>query len=574
MIEETSTILHSRFLIAMPPARCLTPLLLSAAVLLSGCTTGKRDGNASSTSGQSGGTPASGNGSNILRMALTTEPTTFDPAVLQDGTTIDLIQQVFEGLVIWGEDNTIQPNLAETWQTSPDGKTWTFHLRPGVKFHNGRPFTAADFKFSLERACSKAVASTTASSYLKDIVGANEVLKGTAAEISGIKIVDPLTVSVTLDAPKPYWLGNMTYPCAYVVCKEEIEQNGGKLSETNLRSLTGTGPFVFSDIQRGSSVSLRAFADYHGQKPKLQGILRPILKDASSRLNKYETGDLDILPDVSPKELDRINASPKLKADLKSFPLARIWYVSMNADPANSPFKKKEVRQAFAMAIDKDEAIRVGMQGLADKADGLLPPGVPGRNEAIKPYPFDAVKARALLAQAGYPNGQGFPQVTFTYRNDYPSVERTSANIAEQLKRNLNIEVQLTPMEWATFLAERNKKALLFSHHSWGMDYLDPQNVLSLLLHTDKVVNGVHSNQENSYGYSNSEFDRLCDAADVELNPAKRADLYKKAEQLAVDDAPWVPIYFQRNLLLVRPRVGNLKASLFGIRPHVATTLQ
>ena len=548
----------------------LASLLLSA-LLLAGCTTGKPKTEGSTSSG---GSNNSGSGGNILRMALTTEPTTFDPAVLQDGTTIDLIQQVFEGLVIWGDDNTIQPNLAEKWDTSPDGKTWTFHLRHGVKFHNGREFVAADFKYSVERACSKAVASTTASSYLKDIVGANEVLKGTASEISGIKIVDPYTVAVTLDAPKPYWLGNMTYPCAYVVCKEEIEKNGKKLSDQNLNTLTGTGPFKISAVQRGTSVSLVAFADYHGGKPKIDGIERPILKDANTRLNKYETGDLDIVPDISPKELDRINASPKLKPDLKSFPLARIWYVSMNSDPANSPFKKKEVRQAFAMAIDKDEAIRIGMQGLADKADGLLPPGVPGRNEAIKPLPFDVAKAKEMLAKGGYPNGQGFPQITFTYRNDYPSVERTSANIAEQIKRNLNIDVQLTPMEWSTFLAERNKKSLLFSHHSWGMDYLDPQNVLSLLLHTDKVTNGVHSTQENSYGYSNPEFDALCDAADVELNQPKRFEMYKKAEQIAIDDAPWIPIYFAKNLLLVRPRVGNLKTSLFGVRPHFVTTLQ
>ncbi len=506
-------------------------------------------------------------------MALITEPTTFDPANVQDVYTFDLIQQVFEGLVIWGEDNTIQPNLAETWQTSPDGKTWTFHLRPGVKFHNGRPFTAADFKFSLERACSKAVASTTASSYLKDIVGANEVLKGTAAEISGIKIVDPLTVSVTLDAPKPYWLGNMTYPCAYVVCKEEIEQNGGKLSETNLRSLTGTGPFVFSDIQRGSSVSLRAFADYHGQKPKLQGILRPILIDINSRLNKYEKGELDIA-EISAKDLDRINASPALKPHVKSLPYAAIDYVAMNMELPDSPFKKKEVRQAFAMAIDKDEAIRVGMQGQGDREDGLLPPGVPGRNEAIKPYPFDAVKARALLAQAGYPNGQGFPALPFTYLNGNSSVDRVAANIAGQLKKNLNVEMQTTPMETSVFLEDSSRKKLVFSLRGWIMDYLDPQDVLSLLLRSDRVVNGTHTNPTNNSGYSNPEFDRLCDAADVELNPAKRADLYKKAEQLAVDDAPWVPIYFQRNLLLVRPRVTVLKTFLFGLRPHIVTELK
>ena len=506
-------------------------------------------------------------------MAMITEPTTFDPANIQDVYTADLLQQVFEGLVIWGDDNTIQPNLAEKWDTSPDGKTWTFHLRHGVKFHNGREFVAADFKYSVERACSKAVASTTASSYLKDIVGANEVLKGTASEISGIKLVDPYTVAVTLDAPKPYWLGNMTYPCAYVVCKEELEKNGNKLSDQNLATLTGTGPFKISAVQRGSMVTLTAFADYHGGKPKIDGIERPILIDINSRLNKYEKGDLDIA-EITPKDLDRVNANPQLKADVKSLPYASINYVSMNTALPDSPFRKKEVRQAFAMAIDRDEAIRIGMQGQADKEEGLVPPGVPGRNEAIKPIAFDVAKAKALLAQAGYPDGKGFPVLPFTYFNGSSSTDRTATNIAGQLKKNLNIEVQPTPMETSVFLSESSQKKLVFTLRGWIMDYLDPQDVLSLLLRTDTVTNGVHRNVTNNSGYSNPEFDALCDAADVELNQPKRFEMYKKAEQIAVDDAPWVPLFFQRNLLLVRPRVVNLKTTLFGLRPHFVTEVK
>ena len=544
-----------------------TMIALGAVALnLTGCTTTGDKGGA--TGGSGGAT-----GTNVLRQAMTSEPTKYDPAQIEDGTTIDLLQQVFEGLVIWSPDNKIEPNLAEKWEVSKDGKTYTFTLRKGAKFHNGREVIADDFKYSIERACSKSVASVTAPSYLKDIVGAQDMIKGTATSISGIKVIDKSTLEITIDASKPYWLGNMTYPCAYAICKEEVEKNGGKIDDASLASLTGTGPFKFSSIQKGSQVSLVAFADYHGGKPALDGIERPIIKDASSRLNKFENGDID-MTEISPREMDRINASDKLKDNVKQYPLARIWYISMNADAPNSPFKNKLVRQAFAMAIDKDEAIRVGMQGLADKADGIVPPGVPGRNEAIKPIPFDPAKAKATLAQAGYPDGAGFPTITITFRNDYPQVEKTAAVIIEQLKKNLNVNIQPSPLEWGTFLAERTKKTMPFSHLSWGMDYLDPQNILSLLLHTDKVVNGNRSHPENGVGYANPKFDSLCDAADVEQDQTKRFALYAQAEQMAIDDAPWVPIYFVRDLFLIRPKVTGLKRSLFGFRPHVLTAVK
>jgi ABC-type transport system substrate-binding protein len=538
-------------------------LSLLAFSFIAGCnTTGNKGGGGSSGSATSAG--------NVLRYPLTTEPTSLDPARVEDGTTIDLIQQVFEGLVMWNERNEIAPNLAEKWELSSDGKTYTFHLKKGIKFHNGREVTAEDFKYSLTRACDPKMKSQTVQSYLKDIVGAMDVNAGKATEISGIKVVDPYTLQITLDGIKPYWLGNMTYPCAYVVCKEEVAKGGGEINENALASTTGTGPFKFAEVQRNNLVRLEAFAIYHGGRPKLDGILRPIVKDAGQRLNKYQVGELDIV-EISPADLDRVQSDPTLQGDLKSFPRAATWYLGLNQDAADSPYTKREVRQAFAMAINKEEIIKVAMKGQADIANNIIPPGIKGRNESIKALPFDPAKARQLLAQAGYPDGNGFPPLTLSYRNDLPQVKSTAEVVAQQLKTNLGIQVQQRPMEWGQFLTEGKAKTIAFTHQRWAADYLDPQNFLSTLLHTSRQVNGQWDHPSNGVGYKNPEFDKLCDAADTERDESKRWELYAKAEQMAIEDAPWVPIYFQRDLELIKPRVKNLKDSLFGHRPHVST---
>lgn len=547
----------------------------SALSLLAGCTvTSKPDPQSSNGSG-SGGAGALGKvetNANTLRYALTAEATTLDPAKVQDGTTIDLLQCIFEGLVKWDEKNRIIPGMAEKWEVSADGKTYTFHIRHGVKFHNGREMNAADFKYSLDRACNPATKSTTASTYLKDIVGAADFLanKPGVTEVTGVKVVDPYTLTITIDSPKPYWLNNMTYAIAYVVCKEEIQRTGGELSEL---SAAGTGPFKLAEFKSNYRVVLAANPDYYGGKPKLDYIERPVLIDANLRLNNYEADKLDIV-DLSPGDLDRINSNPKLKPDLKAFARSATWYFALNQDAPRSPFGKRDVRRAFAMAIDKNEAIKVAMKGQADVANGIVSPGMDNYTPKINPIPYDPAQAKALLAKAGYPNGAGFPSLTLSYRQDMPWVQDTAQVVANQLKTNLGISVEMRRMEWTQFLNERKAKSMAFSHLRWSADYLDPQNFLSVLLHSSKNVNGVEDHQENGVGYNNPEFDRLCDQADVELDVKKRMALYAQAEQIAIDDAPWVPIYYQRDLELVKPRVGHLRDSLLGHLPHTTTTVQ
>jgi oligopeptide transport system substrate-binding protein len=548
------------------------PTMVFAALLLSGCH-GATTSTGACAGDRANNTPDVHLNTNSLRYPITEEPTTLDPATVRDGTTIDLLQQIYEGLVIWNTDNQIVPGMAESWNVSADGKTYTFHIRHGVKFPNGREVTAQDFKYTLDRTWDPATKSATASDYLADIVGAADRIhsKPGVTEVAGVRVVDTYTLEIKIDSFKPYWVGNMAQPVAYVVCKEAIEANCGRID--GVKSAVGTGPFTLASYKPNYSIILAANPQYHAGKPKLDFIERPVLLDSSARLNNYEAGKLDYC-EIAPRDLDKVKASPALKADLKSYARAATWYVGMNADAPNSPFGKKEVRQAFAMAVDKKEAVRIGLKNMADVADGVVP-NMPGTYQSTaKPLLYDPVKARQLLAAAGYPGGKGFPTISFSFRQDYPQVQDTAAVIASQLKTNLGVDVQLKPMEWSTFLNDNAQKNQAFFLERWGADYLDPQDYLSILLHSSKKVNGTEDHPENTTGYNNPEFDKLCDQADVEHNPKIRMAMYHKAEQLAIDDAPWIPIYYQRDIELDKPNVKNIRDGLFGHLPHTTTTVE
>lgn len=502
------------------------------------------------------------NGNNVFRYALQSRPTTLDPAVVEDGDTIDLLMQVFEGLVQWSEQNEVVPNIAEKWEISPDGRVYTFHLKRGVRFH--RPFdrevTADDFVYSINRSLLPSTKSATAMNYLNDIVGAREVADGKARQVSGLKAVDKYVLQITLSRRKPYFLGKLTYPTAYVVCREAVEKNGGRIDE---RSMIGTGPFALAEYRPGYSVLLASNAAYHGGRPVLDGLERPILPDSTSRQTRYESGGTDIT-DVQRADLSRIRNDPVLKKQLREFPRANIWYLALN-QKAFPPFRDRRVRQAFAHALDKDAVIRLALQGTAVRANGIIPPGVPGHNPAFRGLPYDPARARRLLAEAGYPGGRGFPRLTITFRQGYKFIEDAVVAIRSDLKRNLGIECDIQQVEWAQFLTQRANGTMPCYHLRWAADYLDPQNFLSLMLRT--------GSPENTIGYSNPEFDRLCDQADVEPDPQKRLALYGRAERIAVEDAPWVPMYHLRDVELHKPYVRGLRDSLMGHLPHIRTTV-
>jgi oligopeptide transport system substrate-binding protein len=397
--------------------------------------------------------------------------------------------------------------------------------------------------------------------YLNDIAGAADVAAGRAPEAKGLAAPDDRTLKITIDAPKAYFLAKLTYPTAYAVCREEIEKNGGRLDETHL---VGTGAFRLTEYRRGERIVLERNPDYFEGAPKLERIERAIVLDAGTRHAMFENGQLDMV-DVTMADLAQDRKVPALSSRLHYFDRPALYYAAMN-QRAFAPFKDRRVRQAICRAIDRDQICRTVLLGVNQKATGIIPPGVPGYDPQFGGLPYDTARAKALLAAAGYQDGRGFPPLTLTFRERQPDLKRVCEVMAEMLRTNLGLNVSLRELEWGKFLQERNRGTMPFYFLRWMADYLDPQDFTSVMLHT-----GV---AENTLGYSNPEFDRLCDQADVERDPARRLALSRQAQTLAVEDAPWEPLYFQKDVELWNPRLRGVEDSLMGHLPHKRTTIE
>jgi ABC-type transport system substrate-binding protein len=513
--------------------------------------------------GPKGGGAKSTQSDNVFRYALTTAPTTFDPALVEDGPTIDVLQNIYEGLVQWTSENKLAPCLAEKWDVSKDGLTYTFHIRPNVKFQDGNPVTAQDVYYSFHRALDPKVASPIVLTYMGDIVGAEQLRDGKATELTGVKVIDPMTVAVTISKPKAYWIYTLTYPTSYIVSKAEGDKVQGPITDVETAAGAGTGPFKLDKYEKDSRVVLTANAGYWGGAPKIAGIERPIVTDAGTRHSLYLSGKLDIV-DEQQGDLAQDEQDPTVKNQVKYWSRAATFYLGLN-QKAFPAFKDVRVRQAMAYATDKQKLRHVVMQDQLDLAEDILPEGIPGFDPSFKGIPYDPKKAQDLLAAAGYPGGKGFPTVTISYRESFPDLAKTVDMIRQMWKDNLGINVEARQMEWGALIAQEDNNALECYHIRWSADYLDPQDYYSILLRTGSA--------EDHTGYSNPKYDALCDQADVLQDFNQRNALYRQAARIAADEVPLIPLYYEKDIELIKPRVQNIDDSLMGHLPHKRLTL-
>ena len=530
--------------------RFSAPLLIAAGVsLAAGC--GHKDGAASRGAG------------NVFRVPVINAPTTFDPAMVEDGPTIDVLQQVFEGLVQWSPDNKVVPCLAEKWDVSPDGLTYTFHLRPNVKFQDGSPVSASDVLYSMTRALNPKLGSPVALNYLGDIAGAKELNAGKAADLEGVKVLDPMTVAITITKPKAYWIYTLTYPTGYVVSKAEAKTDAALTAEDDAKG-AGTGAFRVTSYARDVKVILAANPTYWEGAPKIAGIERPVVVDAGTRHDMYVKGDIDILQYESPGDFESDSKDAALKDQARLFPRAATFYLGLNQQ-AFPAFKDVRVRQALAYAIDKNKIVSVVFGGKRDVAEDILAKGIPGFDPAFKGLPYDPAKAKQLLAAAGHPGGAGIPTIPLTYRGSLPDLAKTVDQIRQMWAETLGLKIESRVSEYGAMLHQNDKNALECYHIRWAADYLDPQDYYSVLLRTGSA--------ENHVVYSNPGFDALCDAADVSQNPAQRRALYRRAARIAADEVPMIPLYYQQDVELIKPYVSGIDDGLMGHLPYKHLTL-
>jgi ABC-type oligopeptide transport system substrate-binding subunit len=522
-------------------------LVLAALMLAGGCSKGNFSQSASQGK------------ENVFRYSIVQRPSTLDPGKVQDGNTIDLLQQVFEGLTTWSEDNKPVPNLCEKWDISPDGTVYTFTLKKGVKFHSGREVKASDFKYSIERACDPKLQSTVAGGYLDDIVGVKEMVAGKADNVPGIQVVDDYTLEIKIDKPRPYFLGKLTYPCSFVVDKD-IAKMGQEITTVDMMK-SGTGPFIPESYQNEQVFTLVANKNYHGGAPAIEKIERPVLADSATRIAKYRAGELDLIQ-LERQDIAAIEGDEKFKSHLKFYDRPAIWYVGFNPKlvPALADVR---VRRAIAMAINRKRIVEDIMGNFNKLATGILPPGVDGARENVLPYDYDPVKAKALLKEAGM-DGK-MPAMDMYYRSEQADYRLVVESVQADLKQNLGITINAKPLQTAAYLDRYNKKNLPTYHMRWGADYLDPQNFLSIFFNS--------TGNENKFNYNNPEVDRLTNLADVESDHEKRMKLYAQAEDIVLADVAWVPIFYQRDAELVSPRIQGMRESLFGHLPHTTVKL-
>jgi len=525
-------------------------LLLVIALTLVGCGSGSSEGGGfSSRKNEASAT--------TFRYALANNPTTLDPAKVQDVDTMDLLGNIYEPLVRYGEDNKVEGVLAESWSVSPEGTAYTFKLRD-AKFHDGSSVTASDVKASLERALSKELASPTAQTYLGDIVGSQEVLAGSAKELSGVKVIDPKTVEISIDKPRPYFLGKLSYACGSVV---PAKQGTAEIRE--VKASIGSGPFALDSFSPEQQVSLKAFADYYGEKPAITGIERRIIKDASTRLALFKSGETDMTT-LEKQDWAAVKGDSKLKDELKFINRPAVFYLLLSAK-AQPAFKDVHLRRAIMMAIDRDRITQQILAGVPT-ATRWLPDGINSKPPAATAFAFDPAKAKAELALSEFKTGDKVPPIEITFRAENTDAKAVIEAIGGDLRRNLGLTVQPRSLEWGAILKARNRGELPCAFLSWYGDYIDPQNFLSMLLTTDASANFDK--------WSNREFDALCATADVEPDPERRAELYAKAETIVLTEVPRIPLYHQIDGVLVNPRVQGLRYNLLGSLPHNKVVLK
>ncbi len=493
-------------------------------------------------------------------------PQTFDPADSESVPNSQMLQQVFEGLVQYDANNKVVSCLAQSWDISPDGKTYTFHLRPGVRFQNGQPLTADDVAYSLSRALDPALKSQVAPEYMQDIVGAKDVIAGKTLTLSGVHVINPQTVSVAITSPKAYWVDTLTYPTGFIVCKSVVGKLGHRpLTDADVVQGIGTGPFRLARYVKDSDVEMDANKSYWGGPPTLAGVTFRIITDPTTRHAEFVSGELDVMRQEEFGNYANDKKDPNLQSRLHAWPRAGLYYLALNEN-AYAPFKDARVRQAFAYAVDKQTVAPA--QTLSDRATAgvyppaqdFLPPGVPGSDPNFQGLPYDPAKAKALLAEAGYPGGKGLPPLEIYTYTQRPFADN-AADLMRQMFGAVGIPAKVHQMEFGALIAaiDANNQIPCFLF-GWYADYLDPQDFDSLLFSS--------ASPENHTGYKNPQLDALCARADIEPNPAKRMALYRQASQIIRDDAPRIPLFYASDPELVQPYVHDLGDCLMGHLPH------
>jgi peptide/nickel transport system substrate-binding protein len=474
--------------------------------------------------------------------------TTLDPQVGYDWQNWSVIKSIFDGLMDYKPGTTeLEPDLAQSYTVSDDGLTYTFTLRDGLKFHNGRPVTAADVKYSLERAVSPATQSP-GGGYFSAIAGYDDLVGGKASELSGIKAPDDKTVAITLTRPDATFLHLMAINFSYVVPKEEVEKAGADWGKKPV----GTGAFKFTEWVPGQRLVLERNPDYHrAGVPYLDKITFEFGQDPTVGLLRLKNGEVDILGDgIPPAQFAEVMADPANKDLIAAGDQLHTGYVTMNVTAA--PFDNPKVRQAVNMAINKDRIVRL-INNRAVPAVQALPPAMPGYNHENKGHPYDPEGAKKLLAEAG-----AGEIATELYAMNVDPNPRIAQAIQQDLAA-VGIKAEIRSLAQAEVIAAggSGKAPMIWSGGmAWIADFPDPANFYYGILGCAGAVEGGW----NWSKYCNKELDARAEKADAMVKADQmdeRIGEWKGIFDDVLKDAPWAPIFNEKRFTYHSARLGG-----------------
>lgn len=517
--------------------------LVGAALLLSACSGGGAQSQSPAPAPASPAPASDTQPKAITNLVIATvrDPDTLDP---QRTTWVDIGNNIaYDTLVSRDESGKIVPNLAESWEISPDGKVWTFKLRQGAKFHSGAPVNAAAVKATYDRLLAKETASPVA--YM-------------LGPVTAIDVVDELSVKLTFSEPyAPLWAPLTT---AYLAPYDPtvLASEGLKFGEKP----SGAGPYKFKERTRGSSLTYVKNPDYtttlpyvkNQGAPKFESLTIRVIPDEQTRVLELEKGNIHIVTSLPPQEVKRLESSQTL--NIIRQPENGIWYLGFNNKKA--PFTDKAVRAAISMAIDRRPMVEVAMEGLAQPVHGPLPPTIPGYSEAIdkqaqQSYPYDVNKAKQVLTDAGYKAGadgmmakDGQPLGATMWITNEPVQQRLAQMIQSQLKQ-IGFAVKIEVLEDAAIRSgtPEGKHEMIL----WTYGWTDP-DILFFLFYTGRSTR-LH--------FSTPELDKLLNDGRITVDETKRTAIYDEAQKYLVEQQPWVPLFVRQNAFGIRKEIKDAR---------------
>ena len=494
-------------------------------------------------------------GAGYLRYAVGAEPESLDPRKSTSVAAATVEAQIFEGLTGLDENNNPVPAVAERWEVSPDGLKYVFYLRPDAKWSNGDPVTAQDFEYAWKTALSPELASSYAYQlfYLKN----GEAYNTNKADVSdvGVKALSDTVLEVTLEKPTPYFLSLTAFHTYYPVNKRIVAANEKWAADP--KTIIGNGPFkVINWVHENKLEFVKNENYWDASKVKMNKMDFILLDSSSTVVTMFENNQLDMAENVPTSEIPRLKKEGKLII----FPYLGTYYYTFNVN--QPPFDNPKVRKAFSLAINRQDIIDRIVQGEQKPALAFVPFGLPdsapGEDFREKGGNFyqdnDVQAAKKLLAEAGYPEGQGLPAVTLLY-NTSESHKMIAEAVQEMWKKNLGVAVQLSNQEWKVFLDNLDKHNFQFARDGWIGDYADAMTFIDLF---------ESDGGNNVSGYKNPAYDELVRTAKDTADQTVRIRAMHEAEKMLMDDAVIAPVYFYTNPVMVKGNVKGYMRSILG----------